>query len=113
MNLLFGTVTTGQGKPQIKELHKKIVPVWAAKWRELGEELGLSQHVLENISMNHAYHPQRSEECCKAVLKKWLDQDLTASWSKIDEATNSISGAIAVHTGKGMYIYYRHFLYFS
>ena len=110
---MFVAVTTGQEKPQIKELHNKIVPLWAAKWRELGEELGLSQHMLEIISMNNAYHPRNCEECCKAVLKKWLEQDPTASWSKIDEATNSISGTIAVHTGKGIYIYYRHFLHFS
>ena len=105
----FGTVITGQEKPHIKELHKSIVPLWAAKWRELGEELGLSQHELENISMDHAYHPHRCEECCKAVLKKWLEQDLTASWIKLNEATDSISCTITVHTGKGTYIVYMYF----
>ena len=99
--VIFGNVTTVQEKPQIKELHKKIVPLWAAKWKELGEELGLSHNELETISLNHAYHPRRCEECCKAVLRKWLDQDLTASWNKIDEATNNISGT-TLYTGKGI-----------
>ena len=99
--VIFGNVTTGQKKPQVKELHKKIVPLWAAKWKELGEELGLSHNELETISLNHAYHPRRCEECCKAVLRKWLDQDLTASWNKIDEATNNISGT-TLYTGKGI-----------
>ena len=87
----FDTVITGQTRPQLKELHSRIVPVWASRWRELGEVLGLLPYELDTISENHNYHPRRCEECCKIVLKIWLERDATASWNKLDDAINSIS----------------------
>ena len=80
--ILFFSV--GLERPQLHELHKKIVPVCAAKWEDLGKGIGLSPHELDIISENHSYHPRRSEECCKAVLKKWIEKDLDASWNKIE-----------------------------
>ena len=85
---------TGQATPQPGELHSRIVPVWAPKWRELGEALGLSVGKLDIISENHNYHPRRCEECCKVVLKTWLERDVTASWNKLDEAISSISSTV-------------------
>jgi len=76
--------SVGLERPQLHELHKKIVPVYAAKWEDLGKGIGLSPHELDIISENHSYHPRRSEECCKAVLKKWIEKDLEASWNKIE-----------------------------
>ena len=84
--------TTGQEKPQLRELNRIIVPVWAAQWREIGEAIGMLPHELEIISENHAYHPRRSEECCKVMFKTWLDKDAQVSWNKIREAINSLSG---------------------
>ena len=91
--ITFGTVITGQTRPQVRELNNSIVPVWAAKWSELGEAIGLLPYELDTISENHAYHPRRSEECCKAVLKIWLERDVTASWNKLDKAISSISSS--------------------
>ena len=91
MVITFGIVITGETRPQLRELHSSIVPVWAPRWRELGEALGLLPHELETISVNHGYHPRRSQECCKVVLKTWLERDVTASRYKLDEAISSIS----------------------
>ena len=91
--ITFGTVITGQTRPHMKELNSRIVLVWAAKWRELGEAIGLLPYELDTISENHAYHPRRSEECCKVVLKIWLGRDVTASWNKLDKAISGISSS--------------------
>lgn len=90
MVVTFDNVITGGATPELRELHNRIVPVWASKWKELGEAIGLPPHELETISVNHGYHPRRSEECCKVVLKTWLERDVTASWNKLDEAISSI-----------------------
>lgn len=100
--ITLGTTTTGQDVPDVKELNKKIVPVCAPKWRELGEELGLLSHELDTISMDHAYHPRHCEESCKVVLRKWLEKDLTASWNKLHAAMNSISSNTVETIAKGI-----------
>ena len=89
--IIFGIAITGGNKPQIRDLYSDIVPVWNTKWRELGVAIGIPSHELETISINHAYHPRRCEECCRVVLSRWLEIDTTASRKKIDEAINSIS----------------------
>ena len=101
--IIFVNVITGQNRPQLAELNRSIVPVWAAKWRELGEAIGLSSNELEIISADHSYHPSRSEECCKVVLRKWLEKDSTASWNKL-KAIESLSYNITENTNKGTYV---------
>ena len=58
--------------PLLKDLHNSITPVYAARWRVIGALLGLPSGTLDIIKYdNH----DRAEDCCDAMLQKWLDED--------------------------------------
>ena len=42
-----------------------------AKWRKLGEELGLRKGTLDVIETNH---PRDADRCCEECLEKWLQR---------------------------------------
>ena len=58
-----------------KDLNSTVVPHHAVRWRNIGNQLDLVPALLDNIAENCATKPQRSQECLKAVLEKWLMQD--------------------------------------
>ena len=70
-------------------LYRHVVP-YITDWKGLGEELGLQPHHLDIISRDNAYNPERTKDCCRAVLKKWLQLECSPSWGMIDDAVNAI-----------------------
>ena len=76
-NNLFSAVTT---KPRLKDLCQHITPRYAAQWKLMGTLLGLPSGSLDIIQYdNH----DKAEPCCNDMLKKWLQEDTTASWGKL------------------------------
>ena len=71
---------------KVSELHRYIVPVYAARWRDLGVELNLPIHRLDIIAVNYINHPSYSEQCCKAVLQKWMEITPNPTWNIIQKA---------------------------
>ena len=59
--------------PELSELHRDIVPKYAARWKDLGVELKLPVYHLNTIAVDNANHPSHSERCCKAMLQKWME----------------------------------------
>ena len=80
----------GDNIPEARELNMHIVPNYATKWRELGEEALASQ--LDIILVDH---PNSCEERCKVMLQKWLRMDISATWGKLDDAARTLP---SVHT---------------
>ena len=80
----------GNDRPLLRDLHDHVVPKVAHKWRDLGVQLFRSdqQETLDIIKSNH---PQDAEECCKRVLKKWLDTTAEATWDQLITALRSPS----------------------
>ena len=78
---------TGDDRPNMRDLNRHIVEQQAAKWEILGLELGLQDYHIANIAKDH---PNRSVISCRAMLQKWLDIDLSASWNKLDDAIKKI-----------------------
>ena len=74
---LHPTVNT---TPLLRDLYNYITPQYATKWRKIGTQLGLPTATLDIIKNDHK---DRAEPCCNAMLKKWLQVDTTASWSKL------------------------------
>ena len=64
--------------PLLKDL-LEVSQSYAAHWKEIGLLLGLHRGDLNNIEKDNVY---RVEQCCLAMLNKWLDVDPDASWPK-------------------------------
>ena len=56
----------------------------------MGIELNLDSSVLEIIRENYATHHNKTEECCKAMIKKWLKIDVNATWEKLFKAIDNV-----------------------
>ena len=81
----------GNGKPEVKELHTQIVPKCAAKWRDFGVQLKIPEHHLNTIAVDNINHPSYSEQCCKAVLRKWMEITPNPTWRMLQMAVNCLS----------------------
>ena len=66
--------------PLLKDLYKHVTPRYATDWKVIGTLLGLPSETLDIIEHDH-FH--KAIPCCNAMLKRWLQVDTTASWSKL------------------------------
>ena len=79
------------GRPQLADLYRDVVPVYAIHWEELGIKLGLKEHHIATISCDNAYNPNRTVNCCKSMLNKWLEIDSSATWDKLRNVIRTLS----------------------
>lgn len=77
----------GDDRPEAIDTNRYVIPHCAAEWRELGEAIGISPSQLNIINVDH---PNSCEERCKVVLRKWVEQDPSATWGKLVDAVNTI-----------------------
>ena len=77
--------------PELSELHREIVPKCAARWRDLGIELKIPVHHLNTIAVDNTHHPSYSEQCCKAVLQKWMEITPKPAYSTLQKAVDCSS----------------------
>ena len=80
---------TGTDEVDLASLYKHVVPC-ITDWENLGVRLGLKPYHLDCISRNNAYNPDRTKDCCRAVLKKWLQLEHSPTWGKLENAINEI-----------------------
>jgi len=66
--------------PSLKDLQQHFIPQYAAQWRVIGTRLGLPSERLDIIERDKFY---QTEDCCNAMLTKWLQVNTTASWRKL------------------------------
>ena len=83
-------VFLGDRKLQMLELSKNVVPKYAAVWRDLGMQLKIPSERLDAIAVNHGNHPHFAQQCCTAVLRKWLDITPNATWNMLRQAIDSL-----------------------
>ena len=69
------------GRPKIAEL--ATVPIEPSQWYTLGLALGLEEDVLNNIEVNQS---NKSMKCKRAMFRKWLESNPTASWNDLLKA---------------------------
>ena len=72
--------------PSPKDLQRYFTPQYAAHWRVIGTQLGLSTGALDIVKEDHHHE---SIPCCNAMLEQWLQMDITASWGKLFTAIES------------------------
>ena len=75
---------------EISELHRSIVPKYAARWKDLGIQLKIDVHHLDTIAANYQHHPSYSQQCCIAMLRKWMDTNPDATWNMLQKAINNL-----------------------
>ena len=79
-------------RPLMGDLNKYFIPQYAAKWEMIGILLGLKPYMIKGIKGIKGIDSGFSNFCiqaCKAMLQKWLDVDITASWAKLFNAIKS------------------------
>ena len=59
-------------------------------WENLGEHLRLKKCDLDCSSRDNAHNPNRTKDCCRAVLKRWLEVECTPRWGKLEDSINAI-----------------------
>ena len=69
-------------KPRMKGLYRFLTD-YCAYWRPIGLKLGLQSSVLDLIEAD--YH-LKQRECFRETLQKWLQQDIHATWRKLELA---------------------------
>ena len=50
----------------------------------------LDQYQLGIISANNKFNPERSQDCCREMLKEWLEVDPSASWGVLEDTLSAI-----------------------
>ena len=82
--------------PPVKDLYEHITPHYATYWKVIGVLLGIPRGELEIIDHDH-YH--KAVPCCNAMLEKWLDTDVTATWNKLIRViqSNAVSASVSVN----------------
>ena len=81
----------------MRELQNLIIFSYAHCWKQIGLGLKLSYAKLQIIEANYT----KSEERCIAMLDKWLQkEDGNATWQKLLEVIDSISGRGDDNAGK-------------
>ena len=77
----------GDDSPKALEINRHVAPYCATKWRELGEALGMTPPQLDIINVDH---PNSCEERCKVMLRKWVKQDVSATWGRLVDCMNTV-----------------------
>ena len=70
-----------EDRPTISEL--ATVPIEPAQWYTLGIALGLEEEVLNSIEMDQS---NKLVKCKRAMFRKWLESNPTASWNDLIKA---------------------------
>ena len=93
-------------KPHLNDLQNYITIDYAARWREIGTGLELTQGRLDIIQADHI---NKSEESCNAMLSRWLEEKAdTATWKKLlsvldspaVSSTHKIKSVVTISPGK-------------
>ena len=67
--------------PELKDLMK--LPV-AAKWKQLGVQLGVPTHTLDEIQANHENSPNFAQECLRDMFNWWLNNGRDVTPEKLE-----------------------------
>ena len=49
---------------------------------------------MDIISQNNAFNPNRMQDCCIAMLQKWLNDIPSPTWGKLDDAINLLRASL-------------------
>ena len=77
----------------VKEIQNELREMTAAKWYQLGVQLGISPATLSTIEIDHPHDAQR---CMTEVINRWLRNAPEYSWAKLAQAVEAIGDYAAL-----------------
>ena len=80
-------------RPTKLYLQRLFIERYANHWNEIGLELHVNDSRLEIIRENYATHHNKTEECCRAMVKEWLKVDNNATWENLFKAIEAVTQA--------------------
>ena len=95
----------GDTKPKESDLFRYIVPKFAENWRDLGVLLEISNHHLDIIAVDNTNHPAYNEQCCKAMLQKWIEIAPNLTWDTLQKSIGSLPGLFHNDSTESTYTY--------
>ena len=81
--IVFPITFIGTERPDIRDLCKYVLPLYAAHWWEIGIFLNIKPGQLEVIKLNN---PANANRCCIDLFGKWLLGRDDVTWEKMFEA---------------------------
>lgn len=100
-------------KPELKDLFVHITPHYGAYWKVIGTLLGIHSGKLDIIESDNRHS---AANCCNTMLKKWLEEDTTATWGKVFTVLESPAVSCCKFSVEGvynfMYTFCMHYLVF-
>ena len=98
--------TTVNMTPSLRDLNHYIIPQYAVQWKVIGTQLGLHTGILDIIefSYNELDNNNKARQCCKVMLRKWLETDTAASWRKLFTVIESAAVSTSYRGDLSLYI---------
>ena len=84
-------IIIGGDRPLVKDLHRHVLTNVAEKWDDLGYQLLVRPYQENLVNIIRKDYPNNSIDCCKRVLKEWLDTTEDATWDQLISALRSPS----------------------
>ena len=87
----------GNEKPTMSKLNQFLTK-YCGHWHSVGYHLGLKDEVLNMIDDDHS---TQQRESFRVALQKWLEQDVSATWSTLELAiTNACREELSLESLK-------------
>ena len=77
----------------VKEIQNELNEMTAAKWYQLGVQLGISSATLSTIESDY---PRDAQRCTTEVIIRWLRNAPEFPWAKLAEAVEVMGGYAAL-----------------
>ena len=81
----------------MQDIENYVVIRWASKWKQLGSQLNVGEHVIRNIEYDHQ---NDCEGSCSTMLSRWLEETDHPTWEMLISACDKASD-----DPTGLYIY--------
>lgn len=82
-------------RPELRDLCKYILPLYAAHWWEIGIFLNIKPGQLEVIKQDN---PADSNRCCSILFIRWLQGTENVTWEKMFEAIDQATVSFAINS---------------
>ena len=87
--------STKMATPELKDLVK--LPV-AAKWKQLGVQLGVPTHKLDEIQANHEHSSDFAQECLTDMFNWWLNNGRDVTKERLERGLRDIGKTSQQHS---------------
>ena len=82
----------------MRDIDDHVVEKFATKWKQLGSQLNMGEHLIRNIEFDHR---NDCEGACRKMLSRWLEETANPTWGTLINALDKVAliATNAEHTG--------------